>query len=94
MSETRRTLRCITGRVLRGEATTISTESVAKYEHECSLCGVELSGDVSGMIAEINEARDVAAALAHAYLTDNRPPREALAKARGWLRANQEAADD
>jgi hypothetical protein len=49
---------------------------------------------VSEMQAQIDEARDVAAVLAHAYLTDNRPPREALTKARAWLRANQEAADD
>jgi len=40
--------------------------------------------DRSGMHAskaQTDEARDVAAALAHAYLTDNRPPREALTKA-------------
>ena len=49
---------------------------------------------VSEMAEQIDEARDVAAALAHAYIANNHPPQEALAKARAWLQANLEAADE
>ena len=48
---------------------------------------------VSEMQAKIDEARDIAACLVHAYDTDNRPPREAAEKARTWLRRNVEAAE-
>ena len=48
---------------------------------------------VSEMQAKIDEARDIAACLVHAYDTDNRPPREVAKKARTWLRRNVEAAE-